>query len=39
VLLVTSELGRFAPGAESSDHAKSLLQETGMLIDALERVW
>jgi hypothetical protein len=37
VLLVSSELGRFAPGADSQDPARSLLKETGMLIDALER--
>ncbi len=38
VLLVTSELGRFAPGADDPDHARSLLQETDILITALERV-
>jgi hypothetical protein len=37
VLLVSSELGRFAPDADSADHAMSLLKETGMLIDALEK--
>jgi hypothetical protein len=38
VLLVTSELDRFAPGADDPDHARSLLQETDILITALERV-
>jgi hypothetical protein len=38
VLLVSSELGRFAPGADHPDHAQSLLQETEILIDALEKV-
>lgn len=37
VLLVSSEMGRFAPGASDAGHAHSLLQEVGMLIDALER--
>jgi hypothetical protein len=38
VLLVTSELGRFAPGADDPDHARSLLQEVDILIATLERV-
>jgi hypothetical protein len=38
VLLVTSELGRFAPGADDPDHARSLLQEMDILIVAVERV-
>ena len=38
VLLVSSELGRFAPGADHPDHAQSLLQEAEILIDALEKV-
>lgn len=38
VLLVTSELGRFAPGAEEPGHAQSLLQEVDVLIGALEKV-
>jgi hypothetical protein len=37
VLLVSSELGRFAPGADDADHADSLLQEVGILIDALDK--
>ena len=38
VVLVSSELGRFAPGADSPDHASSLLKEVDQLIDALEKV-
>lgn len=38
VLLVTSELDRFAPGADDPDHAGSLLQEMDNLIATLERV-
>jgi len=38
VLLVTSELGRFAPGADDPGHAQSLLQEVDILIGALEKV-
>jgi len=38
VVLVSSELGRFAPGADDPDHAASLLKEVGILIDALEKV-
>jgi hypothetical protein len=37
VCLVSSELGRFAPGADNPDHAKSLLREAAILIDALEK--
>jgi hypothetical protein len=37
VCLVSSELGRFAPGADNPDHARSLLRETDVLIDALEK--
>lgn len=37
VCLVSSELGRFAPGADSPDHAASLLKEVSILIDALEQ--
>jgi hypothetical protein len=37
VILTTSELGRFAPGADDPDHADSLLKEVGILIDALEK--
>jgi hypothetical protein len=37
VCLVSSELGRFAPGADNPDHAKSLLREVDLLIDALEK--
>jgi hypothetical protein len=37
VLLVTSELGRFAPGADSPGHAHILLQEVDTLIAALEK--
>lgn len=37
VLLVTSDLGRFAPGAGEPDHARSLLQEVDTLIAALEK--
>lgn len=37
VCLVSSELGRFAPGADSPDHAKSLLKEVDILIAALEK--
>jgi hypothetical protein len=38
VVLVSSELGRFAPGAEDPGYAGSLLQEVGILIDALDKV-
>jgi hypothetical protein len=38
VLLVTGELGRFAPGAEDPGYARSLLQEVEFLISALEKV-
>jgi hypothetical protein len=38
VLLVTSELGRFAPGADDPGHAQSLLQEVDVLIGTLEKV-
>lgn len=38
VLLVSSDLGRFAPGADHPDHAQSLLQEAEILITALEKV-
>jgi hypothetical protein len=37
VILVSSELGRFAPGADNPDHAASLLKEVDQLINALER--
>jgi hypothetical protein len=37
VVLVSSELGRFAPGADRPDHASSLLKEVDHLIDALEK--
>jgi hypothetical protein len=37
VLLVTSELGRFAPGADEPGHARSLLKEVDTLIAALEK--
>jgi hypothetical protein len=37
VCLVSSELGRFAPGADNPDHASSLLREADILIDALEK--
>jgi hypothetical protein len=37
VILVTGELGRFAPGADDPDHARSLLQEVDVLIAALEK--
>jgi hypothetical protein len=37
VILTTSELGRFAPGADDPGHADSLLKEVGILIDALEK--
>ena len=37
VLLVTSELGRFAPGADEPGHTRSLLQEVDTLIAALEK--
>jgi hypothetical protein len=36
--LVSSELGRFAPGADNPGHAKNLLQETDRLISNLEKV-
>ena len=36
--LVVSELGRFAPGADDPGYAKSLLQEVGHVIDALDKV-
>jgi hypothetical protein len=38
VLLDTSELGRYAPGAGNPEHAESLLQEAVILIEALEKV-
>jgi hypothetical protein len=38
VLLDTSEFGRYAPGADSPEHAESLLQEAVILIEALEKV-
>lgn len=38
VLLDTSELGRYAPGADNPEYAESLLQETVILIEALEKV-
>jgi hypothetical protein len=38
VLLVTGELGRFAPGADGPGNAQSLLQEVDILISALEKV-
>jgi hypothetical protein len=38
VILTTSELGRFAPGADDPDYADSLLKEVSILIDALEKV-
>jgi len=37
VLQVSSELGRYVPGADDPGHAVSLLDEVGMLIDALEK--
>jgi hypothetical protein len=37
VILVSAELGRFAPGADDPDHAHSLLQEVDVLIAALEK--
>ena len=37
VILVSGELGRFAPGADDPQHAKSLLQEVDILIAALEK--
>jgi hypothetical protein len=37
VILTTSELGRFAPGADDPGYADSLLKEVGLLIDALEK--
>jgi hypothetical protein len=37
VILVSSELGRFAPGADDPDHARSLLKEVELLIAALEK--
>ena len=37
VLLVTSDLGRFAPGADEPGHTRSLLQEVDTLIAALEK--
>jgi hypothetical protein len=37
VVLVSSDLGRFAPGADSPDHAASLLKEVDVLINVLER--
>jgi hypothetical protein len=37
VVLVSSDLGRFAPGADSPDHAASLLKEVSLLVDALEK--
>jgi hypothetical protein len=38
VLLVTSELGRFAPGTDDPGYACSLLGEVDILIGALEKV-
>jgi MYXO-CTERM domain-containing protein len=38
VLLVSGELGRFAPGAGEPGYDKSLLQEVGFLVDALDKV-
>jgi len=37
-VLVSSELGRFAPGADDPGYATSLLQEVSVLIDALDKV-
>jgi hypothetical protein len=37
VILVSSELGRFSPGANDPGYAKSLLQEVDILIAALEK--
>jgi hypothetical protein len=37
VILISSEVGRFAPGADDPGHAKSLLQEVDILIAALEK--
>ena len=37
VLLVTSELGRFAPGADDPGHTRTLLQEVDTLIATLEK--
>jgi hypothetical protein len=37
VLQVSSELGRYAPGADDPGHAVSLLDEVSILIDALEK--
>jgi hypothetical protein len=37
VILVGSELGRFAPGADDPDHANGLLKELNSLINALEK--
>jgi hypothetical protein len=37
-VLVSSEMGRFAPGADDPGYAKSLLLKVGTLIDALEKV-
>jgi hypothetical protein len=37
-VLVSSELGRFAPGADDPGYARSLLQEVGSVIDALDKV-
>jgi hypothetical protein len=37
-VLVSSELGRFAPGADDPGHARGLLQEVGIVIDALDKV-
>ncbi|NIV39753.1 MAG: hypothetical protein GWN58_63210, partial [Anaerolineae bacterium] len=37
VLLVTSELGRFAPGADEPGHTRNLLEEVDTLIAALEK--
>jgi hypothetical protein len=36
-VLVTIELGRFAPGADSPDYGANLLKEVGLLIDRLEK--
>jgi hypothetical protein len=38
VCLVSSELGRFSPEANGPDLGRSLLQEVGKLVDALEKV-
>ena len=38
VILTTSEMGRFAPGADDPGYVASLLKEVGILVDALEKV-